>query len=454
MCARVPGQGRRPRRVAAAFDADNLSLRQAATLRGIIAYAQAAGWELVLAPFAFHDGPGRWDGILVPTHKWQARALKRAPAPVVCVAWSQRQLLLPAALENRYLAGRLAAQHLVERGYRAFAYVGFQRDTQSYIERKDFCLTLRRMGRDPATARTLVSFSRNRAWRDRTMASLGEWLGQLERPVGMLVARPGLARALADVALARGLRIPEDIGIIAGDDEPSVCELPPALTALRFDYAEVGRQAAALLESLMAGEWRPTRARAPLVPPTLIARRSTDRLAATDPVVANALWFIDAHRNEPIRVADVAAGLRVPLRELQGRFRRSGRDTVQHEITLARVEHAKLLLADACRGRRPAAPGRVQVTFDGPPPIPGGQGWTQWAEDPRRRAALVERLPDGTERIRRQPLPMPTTPPRPPSRAVVAEIARLSGFGSVDALERAFKRFVGMSPRTWSSRQP
>jgi len=331
-------------RVAALFDADQLSLRERQTLGGIARYAQAAPWHLVLDPFALHHPSARWDGLLVPTRRGLASLLRHSPVPVVCVAWSQRDLALPHAVENRYEAGRLAARHLVERGYHTFAYLGFARDVQSRVERTEFRRVLRALGRRVESARTFATFASKPAWWDKVMASLDGWLGRLEPPVGVFVARPGFARALAHLALARGLRLPQDVGIVAADDDPTVCELPPALTSLHFDYAEVGYRAAELLARLMDGAPRPREA--VLIPPTLVPRHSTDRQAVADPLVASALSFIESRRTEPIRASHVAAALGVGERTLQRRFRRAGRDTVQHEIIKARVEHARFLLSD------------------------------------------------------------------------------------------------------------
>ena len=402
-----PVEGRGGRRVAAMFDADQLGLRERETLRGIARYAQDADWRLVLDPFAVYHPAGRYDGLLVPTRRWLGPALARAPVPVVCLAWNQRQSSLTHAVENRYQAGRLAAQHLVERGYRTFAYLGFARDTQSRVERTEFHRELRRLGRRVDLARTFVSLARTRALWEEVTASLSDWLGRLRPPVGIFVARPGFARALADLALARGLRIPQDVGIVAADNDPLVCELPPTLTSLHFDYAEVGYRAAELLDRLMAGA--PPRREALLIPPTLVPRQSTDRQAVGDPFVAKALWFIDSRRTEPIRASDVAAALGVGQRTLQRRLRRAGRETVHEEILKARVEHAKLLLEGGQVLPPEPEPGPFRLRYAGEKPPP---------------------------------------PPRRP--AWLPAVARECGFGSYEALFRAFKRHTGMAPSHWS----
>ncbi|MBM4043217.1 MAG: helix-turn-helix domain-containing protein, partial [Planctomycetes bacterium] len=175
-----------------------------------------------------------------------------------------------------------------------------------------------------------------------------------------LVARVGLARAAAEAALRQGLRVPEDVAIVAGDDDPVLCELPPALSAIHYDYEELGWRAAQLLDRLMRGEPRPYKSNI-LIPPALVPRLSTDRASLGDPLVAKALVYIDSRRTErhtPQALAeagrrcdrmaplDVAAAMGVSLRTLEKRFRAARGRTVAQEIALARVAHAKLCLEE------------------------------------------------------------------------------------------------------------
>jgi len=341
------------RSVAVMFDGDQLGFREEAVLRGVSRVASEAGWHVVLSPFAVHDPPAGCEGILAPPRRYARPLFERCPVPVVSIGWARRAIGTARVLENRYEAGRVAARHLVEQGYRRFAYVGFSRQAQSYIERIDFTKELRRLGRRVGRVRTFASYTRERAWWNGVKRALGVWLDRLRGPVGVFVARAGLARALADVALARGWRVPEDMGIVAGDDVPVVSGLWPALTCVGFDYAELGRRAAEWLGRLMDGARPPERA--VLLPPVLVARRSTDLLAATDPLVARALWYIDTHCTERVHwrhmegrhsellvPGDVASALGVGERRLQRRFRAAGRGTVREELAKARVGFARL----------------------------------------------------------------------------------------------------------------
>jgi len=88
----------------------------------------------------------------------------------------------------------------------------------------------------------------------------------------------GVARALAEA----GLRIPQDVSIIGFDDQPLAELWQPALTTVRQDFVELGRQAYALLDGVIA---RTTSRRIERAKPELIVRESTaapapERLAA------------------------------------------------------------------------------------------------------------------------------------------------------------------------------
>jgi len=125
-------------RIAVMLDPDKLGFREAETLRGIARYAEPAGWHLVLDPFAVKNPAGHFEGILAPPRRYSCLTIRRSAVPVVCISWSRPAFTLIRVVDDRYAAGRLAANHLVERGYRTFAYLGFSRQSQSRIERDTF----------------------------------------------------------------------------------------------------------------------------------------------------------------------------------------------------------------------------------------------------------------------------------------------------------------------------
>jgi DNA-binding LacI/PurR family transcriptional regulator len=78
----------------------------------------------------------------------------------------------------------------------------------------------------------------------------------------------GVVRALVD----SGRRVPHDVSVIGFDDIPESAFFRPALSTVRFDFSDVGRQAVDHVLDLMAGR-QPSAPRA--VAPQLLGRDST-----------------------------------------------------------------------------------------------------------------------------------------------------------------------------------
>ena len=164
-------------------------------------------------------------------------------------------------------------------------------------------------------------------------------------PVGVYAAEELCGRMVVEAARIRGWRIPQDVAIIAGQNEEALCERPrPSLTSVEIGWDRVGHAAAELLDRLMDGE--PPTDRPVLVPPNgLVVRESTDFFAVDNEVVAAALAFISANSHRSISTRDVARAVGTELRTLQNYFRREIARPIATEVRRVRIERAKRELA-------------------------------------------------------------------------------------------------------------
>ncbi len=173
-----------------------------------------------------------------------------------------------------------------------------------------------------------------------------------EPPVGVYVGQEVCGRLVVQAGHRRGWRVPEDVAVVAGKNEETLCEHPrPSLTSVEVGYDRIGYAAAELLDRLMAGH-APPAAPARVPPHGLVVRESTDFFAVDDPVVAAALAFIAANCHRRIGPVDVAAAVGAGTRTLQNYFRAAIQRPVATEIRRVRVERAKRELAV---GDRPLA---------------------------------------------------------------------------------------------------
>ena len=331
--------------VALAFDPHRLDRQQRQLLAGIHRYAEhAPHWRCVFDPGAPRHLAGRYHGLLAPGGTHTAPLAARAGVPAIIITWLAFDT--PGAtrvVANRWMAARMAAEHLHQRGYRSFAYVGTRHYAPSRIEHREFRRWLGLHGLSAQQQRpSLRRLYTSREWGDEC-DHLRRWLDGLSPPVGIFCSTDALARTLDHLARRAALRVPDDVGIVAGGNDVPLCELEqPTLTSIDYHYETVGRRAAELLDRLMDGE--PAPRRNILIPPTLIPRQSTGLGGIGDPLVARALEFIEAHCAEPIRLAHVAQAAGLGERQLQRRMRDHRGRTIVQEILRARLDAARRLL--------------------------------------------------------------------------------------------------------------
>ena len=140
--------------------------------------------------------------------------------------------------------------------------------------------------------------------------------------------------------------MPDDVGVIGVDnDEPLCLVSDPPLSSIWPNHAQVGYEAARLLDAMLQGR-PPPPAPIYLSPGKIVTRLSTNTLAVADRLVAAAARFIREHASEGINVEDVVRETAVCRSVLQRRFKDVFRRTIHDEIVTARLGRAQELLRD------------------------------------------------------------------------------------------------------------
>ena len=101
--------------------------------------------------------------------------------------------------------------------------------------------------------------ARSGSW-ERYEAELARWLAQLPKPAGIMIASDQLGTALLEACRRAEVAVPDDVSVIGVDnDEPLCLVSDPPLTSIWPNHAQVGYEAAHLLDRLMQGEPRRSR---------------------------------------------------------------------------------------------------------------------------------------------------------------------------------------------------
>ncbi|HZE98286.1 MAG TPA: DNA-binding transcriptional regulator, partial [Planctomycetota bacterium] len=242
---------------------------------------------------------------------------------------------------------RMAAEHLLSRGLRHFAFVGWPavEDGISLWEsqrRNAFAESIAAAGFSSSVYEWPRRAS-ERTW-GREQKRLARWLRALPRPAGVMASNDQRARHVLEAARLAGLRSPDDLAVVGVDNDETLCELStPPISSVALDTDAIGYGGASVLHRLMKGGRPPGKVL--LVPPLgVIARRSSDLLAMADPAVVSAVRFMEANLSRPLRIADVLRAANLSRKTLELRFRRSLGRTPHEELQRRRLGKVKSLL--------------------------------------------------------------------------------------------------------------
>ena len=341
-----------PKRVAICLEMEWGYKRHLETYAGIHKYADKAGWECVTIPSAVRvlkprSGVAPFDGVLGRITEPLAQTARKLKIPAVNVWLNSPAKKVPSVLPDFEISGKMAAQHLVGRGFRRFGYMGFLREKDSRLQIQGFRKILKPLGFPFSTHRfPRTGLGGDGLGWERFLEGLEKWVKSWEAPIGILVGNDLYCRHLIETCRAKGLQVPQDVAIVGTSNEPAICASPyPALTSIDLDCERIGYRAAAMLDGLMKGD-EPPKQPAYSPPKGLVPRQSTDSRAADDPIVAKALRFIAENGHERMKVSDIASAVAITRRTLERKFRDSLGRTIAEEIARLRVERAKRLMVE------------------------------------------------------------------------------------------------------------
>jgi LacI family transcriptional regulator len=240
---------------------------------------------------------------------------------------------------------RLAADHLLERGFRHFGYCGDPRFNWSNWREEHFHQRITEAGFDCRVYRRSPERRGTAPW-DRERADLSAWIRALPKPVGVMACYDIRGREVLDACRHLGVSVPDEVALIGVDNDELICDLAdPPLSSVISDTQRTGYEAARLLDLLMAGQSELPLAH--LIPPLGIAvRGSTDVQATDDADVSAAVRFIRTHATDGINVEDVLRAVPLSRRVLEARFEKLLGRTPHEEITRVQIERVKELLAE------------------------------------------------------------------------------------------------------------
>ena len=295
----------------------------------------------------------KWDGILARVSSpAMAELLGRSGVPVVDLSASLPEARFPRIRSDEKLVGHMAAEHLMERGFKNYAFCGFNGMDWSDMRRDSFEERVLEGGfychvfdkTEPRQSTSGLDYEEHGELYERELAS---WLQSLPKPCGLMTCNDSRGRQVLNCCRELGLAVPDEVAVIGVDKDEIYCELSDLpLSSVILNTQQIGFKGADLLARLMAeGN---TDFQSILVKPLgVLARQSTDVLAIDDRFIAAALRLIREHACNGLDVADLLKVVPLSRSVLERRFSKILGISPKGEILRVRLNRVSRLLAES-----------------------------------------------------------------------------------------------------------
>jgi len=240
--------------------------------------------------------------------------------------------------------GKMAADYFIDKGFKEFAFYGFDDIVWSRERFEGFSQRIEKQGYKVHVYQHQKEETPP-LWSYRESA-LTDWLKALPKPIALMTCDDNQGQHVTEACKAVGISVPEHIAVLGVDNDLIICNLSdPPLSSISLNTEKAGFETAHLLNKMMF-ENPQNFSDIYVEPLQVISRRSTDFLAVDDKEISKALHYIYYHFKEKICVDDIVGATAVSRRVLEKRFQSVLKHTILDEINTLRIEHVKQLLIE------------------------------------------------------------------------------------------------------------
>lgn len=291
-------------------------------------------------------------GILARIHDGSlGRRLAKLRVPLVDLLEEHPIRGVPQIVVDDKAVMRQALAHLLDRGLRSFAFLGYAGMRFVDADRRSLAALCReqagiveagpadRRG-DPRTLLVPHAFTMQ-----VHEPVIGRWIEALPKPVGLIAANDEIAAVALAACRTWGVAVPDQVAVVGVDDDPVYCQVSdPALSSVDPNTFKVGYHAAAMLHGMLEGRLEPP-ALTYVEPAGVVARRSTDVLAFAEPDAVRVVRFIRDHACDGLTVGRIVKKMGVSRRTLERLFTEHVGHSPSEEIRRVRLARVRQLLA-------------------------------------------------------------------------------------------------------------
>jgi LacI family transcriptional regulator len=254
----------------------------------------------------------------------------------------------PVYMTDDFAMAAMASNHLINNGFVYFAFCGFPGIPFSDRRQRGFTESVGRNGFQAVSyERRLRHFGeilRAEEYGFLEIGAIAKWLRSLPKPVAIFACNDVRALQVVQACHVAGCSVPDEVSALGVDNDEIITELcHPKLSSIQPDTLSTGYKACLCSDNMMRRlkpdpyfDWTP--------PVGVIERDSTNIIATTDKLVANALRGIRDEACNGLTVKKLLDHLDVSRSQLEAKFRRILGRTVHDEITRVRLKRVCQLL--------------------------------------------------------------------------------------------------------------
>jgi LacI family transcriptional regulator len=328
-------------------------------MAGVAKYVREhEAWSIFYQELSLRDETPAWfknwkgEGVITRLENNNIVGLvQRLRVPVVYLRKVKDTAGMPTILTDNAASGEMCFEHFKERGFRHFAFCGFNGADYSDERLEGFVRSV-----EKARLQCQVFKDAYPSGKVKTAgyeieglkddAAVARWIKQLPKPAGVMACNDVRGQQVLNTCRALGVIVPDDVAVIGVDNDEVLCSLSdPPLSSVVPDTERIGYETAALLTRMMRGE-KPSPKQIFIRPKRVVTRRSTEVLAVEDRQIAAVTRFIREHACEGIDVSDVLRAVPMSRSTLDRRFITLMNCSPKDEILRVRLNRAKQLLTE------------------------------------------------------------------------------------------------------------
>jgi len=253
---------------------------------------------------------------------------------------------VPRVVTDNRKIGQLAAEHFRDHGYRE-VFALHHGDNSMFRERLEGLQEFMELEGGHVTVLTSANNIQPAIINELKMLAKSRGKKLEELSLGFFGYEDTMAAEMISLCLQNDLRVPENFAVLGVDNDNLINSgLALGLSSVDSDQEGLGKAAARLLQSILESQpGNPTEKIVLRHPPKgVVTRRSTDCYAVRNPLVANALHYIQQNFYRGIMATDVADAMGVTQQGLQKAFARNYTRSPGQEIRHQRIQAVAHLL--------------------------------------------------------------------------------------------------------------